>query len=841
MLSMSNNMHMEDVSDNEESHSDTIKPINRNTVHRICSGQVVLSLAIAVKELVENALDAGAKSIDVRLKQFGEELVEVRDNGCGVRSDNFQALTLKYYTSKIREFSDLDSIATLGFRGEALSSLCALAELSITTRHGTSERGSKICYDNAGGITSQVPAAREIGTTVTLKGLFSTLPVRRKEFKKNLKKEYSKMCQMLQAYCLVAKGVKFTCVNETNNSPRSTVICTEGSSSVRDNIMHVFGPKQVHLLSDVKMIDPDESVLEEYKVRASPREPLPFNFELLISSASHGSGRSTNDRQFFYVNERPCEPNKISKLINDTYKQFNPNQFPFVFLNVVMEKLFVDVNVTPDKRQIFLEKEKLLLATLKTSLGDHFRGSLSTLPPSSGKIGGKTLDVDIKNDNKLATSLKLESFKKQNKTNIQKTKQSALTDFGVIPTKTPEERLENLIQIAQDIEGRPADSSEPPRIPEDNIESSQSDVQQGVTPSESPGSRSFIEGVEEEEKLAESHSSEVQIPTARTSSKSLGKRLETATQVLVDMVHNPAKRIKIVDNRTELESELKLVSSLPDSEEAKINDNSTRISPKNHTKTDDSDTTHSPIKSVTVRSSLSHIRERISGSQQKVGKDFKLRFRSKIAPDANKAAEQELQRQITRGTFEKMEIIGQFNLGFIITKFEDDLFIVDQHATDEKYNFEDLQRNTVIESQALVNPRSLELSADKEELLIENEGVFRNNGFKFVIDNKAPSTKKVKLSAVPISKNFVFGKDDIDEILFMLQEEVNHAICRPSRVRSMLASRACRKSVMVGCPLNQNDMRRIIDHMGVIDQPWNCPHGRPTIRHLINLQLIGNN
>lgn len=123
-----------------------VRAIDKKTVHKICSGQVVLSLAVAVKELVENALDAGATTIgeycrshthvhgvsvmccaEVRLKEHGSELVEVVDNGCGVADSNFQGLTLKHHTSKIRDFSDLEvGVVTFGFRGEALSSLCAL-------------------------------------------------------------------------------------------------------------------------------------------------------------------------------------------------------------------------------------------------------------------------------------------------------------------------------------------------------------------------------------------------------------------------------------------------------------------------------------------------------------------------------------------------------------------------------------------------------------------------------------------------------------------------------------------------------------------------------------------
>lgn len=118
-------------------------------------------------------------------------------------------LALKHHTSKISEFSDLESVETLGFRGEALSSLCALCELTIITKHSSEEIGTKIVYDQEGLIVSETPTPRTEGTTVLLTNLFSTLPVRRKEFVKNLRREFSKMCNILYAYCLVSKGVRY--------------------------------------------------------------------------------------------------------------------------------------------------------------------------------------------------------------------------------------------------------------------------------------------------------------------------------------------------------------------------------------------------------------------------------------------------------------------------------------------------------------------------------------------------------------------------------------------------------------------------------------------------------
>ena len=249
-------------------------------------------------------------------------------------------------------------------------------------------------------------------------------------------------------------------------------------------------------------------------------------------------------------------------------------------------------------------------------------------------------------------------------------------------------------------------------------------------------------------------------------------------------------------------------------------------------------------KNIAVNFDLQKLRETFHVENSSKGKvddkessGFARTFRATIAPENNEKAEEELERHIAKEMFGQMEIIGQFNQGFIITKHGDDLFIIDQHASDEKYNFEEQQRNTVLKSQRLICPQSLELTAVNENILMENLEVFRKNGFDFEIDENAPVSRRVKLVSSPVSRNWNFGKSVIDELIFMLSDSpgVNY---RPSNVRKMFASRACRMSVMVGTALNDGQMKRIVGRMGEMDQPWNCPHGRPTMRHLINLNMV---
>ncbi|XP_039438936.1 mismatch repair endonuclease PMS2 [Culex pipiens pallens] len=833
--------------------SKKITAIDRDTVHRICSGQVVLNLAIAVKELVENSIDAGATVVEVKLKDYGAELVEVVDNGSGVEPKNFEGMTAKYHTSKLREFSDLAGIETFGFRGEALSSLCALADMVIVTRHETAPHGTKLELNHRGVITKRSPIARAVGTTVSLSNLFSTLPVRKKEFQKNVKKEFFKMSQILQAYCLVSTGVRIICTNQKKKGQKEVVMSTQGTGSVLDNITTVFGTKQTAELVQLKqaigtngkILDLNESDFDE-NISMTQEEVDSLNLsrytiEGYISSCAHGSGRSARDRQFFFVNSRPCEPKQIIKLVNETYHKYNASHTPFVFLNLKMDRADVDVNLTPDKRQLLMNNEKILLLALKKSLLKTFGNIPSTFKMQNLNVSETTrlLNISFKSDRGTEDESEREdSFttsgaslrrltdafgRKEVPPVSSKRKRDSpakLPKIDVFMISTPKQEkasfeddatLERLPKMARNstMIGEDSDATVKSRSPP----SSKVEIFQVAEKVDRPVEIDVKPSVADAEPVASSSSTNVlsaldvpdEVRVIRCRSKSPNETVleplcMRPTETTIEIEESPleAETSLAVSGQRNLEIDMSALKELVDRE-----------------------------RKLELQEAA---RKRVSLS--------KLKFKCKINPNSNRAAEDELQMEITKEKFAKMEIIGQFNLGFIIARLDADLFIIDQHATDEKYNFEDLQRNTVLQNQKLVVPQPLELTAVNEMILMDSLEIFEMNGFQFEVDGGAEPTKKIKLVAKPFSKNWEFGKEDIDELIFMLQDAVPNTVCRPSRVRSMFASRACRKSVMIGKALTVAEMRRLVTHMGEIEQPWNCPHGRPTMRHLVNLTML---
>jgi len=214
-----------------------------------------------------------------------------------------------------------------------------------------------------------------------------------------------------------------------------------------------------------------------------------------------------------------------------------------------------------------------------------------------------------------------------------------------------------------------------------------------------------------------------------------------------------------------------------------------------------------------------------------------------IATAVDASPEDRLSLTVSKADFTCMHIIGQFNLGFILAARNDsDLFIIDQHASDEKYNFERLQATTVVQNQRLVQPRILQLTAIEEEIIFGHNEALLRNGFLVDIDNDCdlPVGQRCKLTSLPMSREVVFDVSDLEELIALLADSSASSsmknVPRPGKIRRMFAMRACRSSVMVGKTLTLKQMGSLVRKMAEIDKPWNCPHGRPTMRHLCGLE-----
>ncbi|XP_074278976.1 DNA mismatch repair protein PMS1 [Silene latifolia] len=876
----------------------TIKPINKGVVHRICAGQVILDLSSAVKELVENSLDAGATTIEIALKDYGEDWFQVIDNGSGIAPSNFKVLALKHHTSKLAEFLDLQSLVTFGFRGEALSSLCALGDLTVETRTRDEAVATHLTFDHSGVLVAEKKTARKVGTTVTVKKLFSNLPVRNKEFRRNIRKEYGKLISLLNAYALIAKGVRLVCTNMSGKNARSIVLKTQGSGSFKDNIITLFGMSTFTCLEPLSM-----SISENCRV------------EGFVSKSGNGSGRNMGDRQFFYVNGRPVDMPKVSKLVNELYRSANSRQYPIVILNFIVPSMAYDVNVTPDKRKIFFSDEVSILHSLREALGTIYSAT-------SVNYTVQNLEVsEIRDDSSPAVLVRLDqvqkpSSSKRSQPTIVSGEKQAAEDTMTVDGIEKDDHLSSSVKsihkdtkksLGKDFSLRAHSIKKDYSYPTDidgKLESStnnnpphQKEAETNVVATDSnftykSGSvQSLLAKFTDlrKRKIESLQAPLSEAPILRNVSRHCDSErnipdlcssgvgeIKSFKHFKIDKDTSPADGLLsdagVVDLETENMETLEQRISRPEEDLSSYSctvnlQNKPEVQPSEGCPVQDT-----PSSASKVLSTLQfHIKDLMGKRKQKLSilhstsnastwSTTKRRYAaatlalSQVENEEWKArslaaATTELERLFRKRDFSRMKVIGQFNLGFIIGKLEEDLFIVDQHAADEKYNFERLSQSTVMNQQPLLRSVRLELSPEEEIVASMHMDIIRKNGFSLEEDLHAAPGNRLKLKAVPFSKNITFGVEDVKELISTLSDsqgecsmmttykmDTADSVC-PSRVRAMLASRACRSSIMIGDALGRNEMSKILEHLSELKSPWNCPHGRPTMRHLVNLAV----
>ncbi|KAJ1301353.1 hypothetical protein OPQ81_003752 [Rhizoctonia solani] len=946
----------------------TIKSIDKESVHRITSGQVVVDLATAVKELVENSLDAGASNIEVRFKDQGLTSFEVIDDGTGIDKANYAAVARKHHTSKISQLSDLLSVQTFGFRGEALASLCALSErVTITT--ATAEEapmGTVLQFARSGELESSFKkVARQRGTTVLVEKLFAPLPVRRRELERMIKRDFGRALQLLQAYALVPsvggawlgstrapRGVRLTASNQTGKGPRQNQVqsaplvqpdaTVDPVQRLRANVSQVWGPKTLEHFVPLKldfMVPAEKSILKKIgKSGEGTSDELQVRVRGLISKFTHMSGRLTNERQFFYLNGRPFEPKQIQKAFNEVYKSFNSTQIPMIVADFQLPGDTFDVNVSPDKRMIMLHNEAGLITSLKTALETTFADARSTYQVNDGKL----------------------SRNNSNETKEEGTTQTKLSSQTLLgnpprPNKkvrlgSPEDRSENTPSGPKDTTPPPLKTPKQLFRPESPSEIwSPSPARPTLAPSapvESLPPRAYASPAKTVQAvLSTSNASWNRRTPVTSSSQSRSTDLAPSTPPRPEpMSHDsppltdsglaitgnaqPEKGLKNTGAaaRSALRERLAgmaLPGSQPVAQEVIISDEEDELADEEPVPVPEDDVMHAvhentssspsspnkvshhtikparnpdamevdpapngPAAAVAVQTpkkprqrhptpeSEARPAEFVKSTQRQTfrcGVDierlkrlYKKRVEqplsempaSTMSPqglktdwqnDDSARAEQQLSRVIQKQDFLCMDILGQFNLGFIIVRLRkkapdggllDDLFIVDQHAADEKFNFERLQRTTKIQSQRLIKPKVLELSIVDELTVIDNIDILAKNGFVIQVDKEAAEDErpKVRLVAQPMSKDTMFDMKDLEEILHQMKEGNSSETIRCSKARAMFAMRACRSSIMIGTALKHRHMSNMVRNLAGMDQPWNCPHGRPTMRHLCNLQ-----
>jgi len=363
---------MQDSSQSSSEQLGKIAVLPQDVVNRIAAGEVVQKPVSAIKELLENSLDAKATDIRVRIEGHGYSKIVISDNGCGIPKSDLALAAVRHATSKLRSVDDFETLQSFGFRGEALASVSMVSRLSIHSRTDKSPVGFSLSYlDGTPTMPQPKPMARKVGTTVTVEDLFYNLPNRQKRNASATREEYSKIVQVVQNYAVLyaSQGVGFVC-EKRGNKAGVDVNTTSG-------IVHSTRQAIERAREQNKQQAPDDAALKELQARAtkevicqlygsslkSQLQSFCFSWQGkqgddaslectgYISSPSYAGSKKTN--LILFVNQRLVESRQIQRKLEEVCGDFSKNR-PFLFLSLTVPPNAVDVNVHPSKRQVTL-------------------------------------------------------------------------------------------------------------------------------------------------------------------------------------------------------------------------------------------------------------------------------------------------------------------------------------------------------------------------------------------------------------------------------------------------------------------------------------------------------
>uniref|UniRef100_A0A8D1JXJ7 PMS1 homolog 1, mismatch repair system component n=1 Tax=Sus scrofa TaxID=9823 RepID=A0A8D1JXJ7_PIG len=319
-----------------------MKQLPAATVRLLSSSQIITSVVSVVKELIENSLDAGATSIDVKLENYGFDKIEVRDNGEGIKAVDAPVMAVKYYTSKINSHEDLENLTTYGFRGEALGSICCVAEVLITTRTASDNFSTQYVLDGSGHIISQKPSHLGQGTTVTALKLFKNLPVRKQFYStaKKCKDEIKKVQDLLISYGVLKPEVRLVFIHNKAIIWQKTRV-----SDHKMALMSVLGTAVMGNMEAFQYHSEESQLIRHY-----------YNLKCLKETT---------------------------------------RLYPIFFLKIDVPTVDVDVNLTPDKSQVLLQNKESVLIALENLMTTCYGSLPSTNSYESDKTDVSSADTVV--------------------------------------------------------------------------------------------------------------------------------------------------------------------------------------------------------------------------------------------------------------------------------------------------------------------------------------------------------------------------------------------------------------------------------------------------------------
>ena len=759
------------------------------TINQIAAGEVIERPASVVKEMVENSIDAGATNITVEIKNGGISFIKITDNGKGIAKDDLEIAFERHATSKIRSAEDLDKVTSMGFRGEALASIAAIANVELTSKTKDQDVGYRIVLE-AGEVLEKEEAGCSVGTSIVVRNLFFNTPVRYKFLKKDYT-ETGYIEDVITRIALVNPNMAIKLINTGK-----TVIQTNGSGDLKNVIYSIYGK------------DIANGVLE-----------LSYKYDDITINGVIGKpeiARSNRSNQLFFVNKRYIKDKTLTAATEQAYKGLIPiGKFGFVILNLEINPAKVDVNVHPAKLEVRFEEENKVFQAI-------YHGIKDTLLKSE-LVSGSSNEEKVTNINTIDRSAVSFEERLKRLRETKKENQGGLFSF----------RKQNDKQIEKY-------NDEESKIKTNNI---LEEVYKDKNTEKAETSNKEIG--EKEEKIV---AGPIDTSEILNQLKQMKEKIE---KDLIESNIEP-DTLKDTDNNYELENkEESKVENKDEEKEIKKENTENENVLEDKEQIEDVKSAIEKIENPEVKQEFEEVKEKIKDLNENsnvVSEDFnemytKLFGRAPIMDNKDTKQDDDKKEEIATADllkdnvsiFEEQEefkkpvykFVGIIFKTYIILEMDKEMYILDQHAAHERIMYEKVKKNYYSESQKdsqmLLLPDVITLTHKEMDIAKENIKMFEQAGFS--LEEFGENT--IKLTGVPT----VCIDLDTKELFLETLDEINTVArtAKQEKEEKFIATVACKAAVKANMALTKEEVDSLMGQLLELPNPFTCPHGRPTV------------
>ena len=749
-----------------------IAVLDQNTIDKIAAGEVVERPSSVVKELVENAIDAGATAVTVEITDGGKKLIRITDNGAGIEADQIPLAFLRHATSKIEKVEDLEQIASLGFRGEALSSIAAVSQVELITKTPSAVSGSR--YIIEGGVEHSLEelGAPE-GTTFLVRNLFYNTPARSKFLKSDMT-EANYIHTLMEQLALSHPEISFKYIQN-----RQVKLHSSGNYSVKDVIYSVYGRDITKALLDAEFEN------DFMKITGFVGKP-----EI---------ARGNRSFENYYINGRYVKNNIITKAIESAYKGFlMQHKFPFVSLQMQMEGNDLDVNVHPAKREVRFAREQEVYEAVYDTVRKALMGREMIPKVTLGK------SEPVKKEEPVKPSSVPEPFEKKRREQLCGHAEKEIKETGISGDRAYAGAGAFVPEKTKSWMERPAYQStvKEPSVSYSASHTTETKKPQVFSASEEDLFQGTLREKQEEELKRET---ETKLPAEENRELKNTGRSQMKNTVPVSQNTNQKKEHWISEKEKpesgDFLSEPAEITHTSDSPEKTAQNLETVISVETE-----------PGISAAESDQNSH------EMAEQEPRQLELFEEKLLAPESR----------------ERIRLVGQIFDTYWLAQFGDNFYIIDQHAAHEKVYYERLVksfREKTVDSQYLNPPLIVTLNLQEENILKENQKYFSQFGFEI----EEFGGKEYRISAVPAT---LYGFSEEALFLEMLDQLSGSGEKDALDIfASRLATMACKAAVKGNHAMSAKEAEKLIDELLTLDNPYHCPHGRPTIISMTRTEL----